>query len=126
MLESLKLRAKISQENLNWVLNSSKPTVKVEFAFRPTERKTHGAKALKGDNKLIQAKATLAPPITRNRQLSVEELKSLNLPLIFQGDTVTIERSLNGWKLKNPVTIKLNKILEAQEKGLVDYIIASA
>ena len=36
---------------------------------------------------MIQRTAPLASAITRNRNLSVEELKSLNLPLIFQGDT---------------------------------------
>ena len=30
------------QNNLKWVLNSAKPTVKDEYAFRPSERKTHG------------------------------------------------------------------------------------
>jgi site-specific recombinase XerD len=70
-------------------------------------------------------RTTLAPAITRTRQLSVEELKSLNLPLIFQGDVAIIERSLNDWKLKTPITISLRKILETKEKGLVDYIIRS-
>ena len=71
------------------------------------------------------AKATVASPITRTHKLSVEELKSLNLPLIIQGDTVAIEKSLNGYHLRKPVTIKLDKILAAQEKGLIDYIIRS-
>ncbi len=74
---------------------------------------------------MIQRTAPLASAITRNRNLSVEELKSLNLPLIFQGDTVTIERSIDGWKLRQPITIELSKILAAKEKGLVDYIIRS-
>jgi hypothetical protein len=74
---------------------------------------------------LIQRTTTLAPSISRNRQLSLEELKSLNLPLTFQDDQVTIYTSLTGWKLKSPVTIGLQKILETKEKGLVDYIIRS-
>jgi site-specific recombinase XerD len=74
---------------------------------------------------LLQRTAPLASAITRNRNLTVEELKSLNLPLIIQGDTVTIERSIDGWKLRQPITIQLSKILAAQEKGLVDYIIRS-
>ncbi len=32
------------QNNLKWVLNPAKPTVNDELAFRPSERKTHGAK----------------------------------------------------------------------------------
>ncbi len=74
---------------------------------------------------MLQHTAPLASAITRNRNLSVEELKSLNLPLIIQGDTVTIERSIDGFKLRKPITIQLSKILAAQEKGLVDYIIRS-
>jgi site-specific recombinase XerD len=82
-------------------------------------------KTPKEKTRLIQRTATLASAITRNLNLSVEELKSLNLPLIFQGDIVTIERSIDNWKLRQPVTIELNKILATKEKGLVDYIIRS-
>jgi site-specific recombinase XerD len=74
---------------------------------------------------LIQRTAPLASAITRNRNLSAEELKSLNLPLIFQGNLVIIEKSIDGWKLRQPITIELIKILAAQEKGLIDYIIRS-
>ncbi len=74
---------------------------------------------------MIRQKTTLAPAITRNRKLSIEELKSLNLPLKFEGNLVIIERSLIGWKLRKPIAIELAKILEAREKGLVDYIIRS-
>jgi site-specific recombinase XerD len=71
------------------------------------------------------AKATLASPIIRNRQLSIEDLQSLQLPLIIQGNTVTIEKSLFGYKLKQPITIELNKILAVKEKGLANYIITA-
>jgi site-specific recombinase XerD len=74
---------------------------------------------------LIQRTAPLASAITRNHNLSVEELKSLNLPLIIQGNLVIIEQSIDGWKLRQPITIELSKILAAQEKGLIDYIIRS-
>lgn len=70
-------------------------------------------------------KTTIAPAITRNRQLSLEELKSLNLPMTFQGEQVIISTSLTGWKLKTPVIIELENLLDAKEKGLVDYIIRS-
>ena len=68
---------------------------------------------------------TLAPAITRNNRLSIEELKSLNLPLIIQDKQVRIEKTLKFNKLRKPITIQLDKILEAKEKGLVDYIIRS-
>jgi len=74
---------------------------------------------------MMEKATTVAPAITRNRQLSIEELKSLNLPLKLQGNLVVFERSLNDWKLRQPIAIELKKILEAKEKGLVDYIIRS-
>ena len=64
-------------------------------------------------------------PITRTPQLTVEELKTLNLPINIQGDTVTIDHSLRGWPLKQPVTLSLNKVLAAKEKGLIAYILSS-
>jgi len=74
---------------------------------------------------MIERTTTIAPAITRTRKLSVEQLKNLKLPLIFQEDTIIIERSLGDWKLRKPITINLNKVLEAQEIGLVEYIIKS-
>jgi site-specific recombinase XerD len=68
---------------------------------------------------------TTTPAIIRTRKLTLEELKSLNLPLIFQGDLVKVERSLGDWKLKTPISIELDKILAAREKGLIDYIFRS-
>jgi site-specific recombinase XerD len=70
-------------------------------------------------------KTTIAPAITRNQKLSIEELKSLNLPITIQGEQVVICTSLTGWKLKKPVNIELKNLLDAKEKGLVDYIIRS-
>ncbi len=74
---------------------------------------------------MIQRAKTIAPAITRTRKLSVEQLKNLKLPLIFQQDTIIIERSLNDFKLRTPISIDQNKILETQEIGLVEYIIKS-
>lgn len=74
---------------------------------------------------MIQRTTILAPAIARNRQLTLEELESLKLPLIFQGDTVAFNKSLNGYRLRKPLTIELRKILAAREKGLVDYVIRS-
>jgi hypothetical protein len=74
---------------------------------------------------ITRATQTLAQPIIRNRQLTVEELKTLNLPLNIQGDTVTIDHSLRGWPLQQPVTLSLNKVLAAKEKGLINYIISA-
>jgi site-specific recombinase XerD len=74
---------------------------------------------------MIERTATLAPAITRTHKLTAEQLRSLQLPLIIQEDTIIIERSIGGWKLRTPISINLNKVLEAQEIGLVEYIIKS-
>ncbi len=74
---------------------------------------------------MIERTKTLAPAITHARQLSIEDLKNLKLPLMIQGDLVIIEKSLTGWKLREPIAIELKKILDAKEKGLIDYIIRS-
>ena len=74
---------------------------------------------------MIERTTTIAPAITRTRKLSIEQLQNLKLPLIFQEDTIIIERSLSDFKLRKPISINLNKVLEAQEIGLVEYIIKS-
>ena len=61
---------------------------------------------------MIQRTATIAPAITRTRKLSVEQLKNLKLPLIFQESSIVIERSLNNFKLRKPISIDLEKVLE--------------
>ena len=45
-----------------------------------------------------RATTTIAPAITRTRKLSVEQLRNLELPLIFQEDTIIIEKSLGDKK----------------------------
>jgi hypothetical protein len=50
ILKSCILEARPLQKNLNWHLNSPEPTSKGEYAFRPTERKTHSPKS-KGEKK---------------------------------------------------------------------------
>ncbi|MCW4003632.1 MAG: site-specific integrase, partial [Candidatus Bathyarchaeota archaeon] len=67
----------------------------------------------------------LQQPIIRTRQLTVEELKTLNIPMIIQGDTITISHSLRGWPLQQPVTLSLTKVLAVKEKGLINYIISA-
>jgi hypothetical protein len=41
----------------------------------------------------------------------------------IQADKVIFEESLRGYKLRQPVTVDLDKMLSAREKGLVTYII---
>jgi site-specific recombinase XerD len=61
-------------------------------------------------------------PIVRKSQLTLEELKALQIPMEIQGDTIIIKKSLHGFKLKKPVTLSLSKVLNAKEKGLVAYV----
>jgi site-specific recombinase XerD len=68
---------------------------------------------------------TTTQPIIRTRQLSIDELKSLAFPLRVEGDAVIIESSLKGWKLRHPVVLSLEKVLNAKEKGLVTYILTA-
>ena len=67
----------------------------------------------------------ITPPIVRTRQLTVEELQSLQFPMKIQDDTLIIEQSPRGWKLKQPATLSLQKVLAAKEKGLVSYILSA-
>jgi hypothetical protein len=64
-----------------------------------------------------------APPIFRTRQLTVEDLKTLQVPMMIQGELIIIEQSLKGYKLRHPITLNLQKVLAAKEKGLIAYIL---
>jgi hypothetical protein len=66
---------------------------------------------------------TISPPITRNRQLSLDELKTIPIPMQIQSDKIIFETGLKGWKLKQPITVSLDKVLAAKEKGLITYIL---
>ena len=48
VLERLNVKAQVSHGTVERVLNSPQPNVKDEYAFRPSERKTHSQKS-KGD-----------------------------------------------------------------------------
>lgn len=62
-------------------------------------------------------------PIIRTSQLTLDELKSLQLPMKIQDDFVIFEESLRGYKLHQPIAVKIEKMLAAKEKGLIAYII---
>jgi hypothetical protein len=73
----------------------------------------------------MAATEMLTPPIIRTKKLTVEELQTLQLPLKIAENIVTIEKGLRDCKLGQPVTIALEKILEAKEKGLVLFIVTA-
>jgi Site-specific recombinase XerD len=68
---------------------------------------------------------TVAQPIIRTRQLSVEELKTIAFPIKIQGNLVIVDEGLAGHKLKTPVALELQKVLAVNEKGLINYILTS-
>ncbi len=43
----------------------------------------------------------------------------------IKADSIIIERSLSGYTLKQPVIIKLERVLAVKEKGLVAFIVTS-
>ena len=49
-LQKLKVCPLLLQKSSNWSLNRKQPIQDSEFAFRPSERKTHRAKSSKGEN----------------------------------------------------------------------------
>ncbi|MCL5876556.1 MAG: hypothetical protein M1540_01935 [Candidatus Bathyarchaeota archaeon] len=61
-------------------------------------------------------------PLIRTHQLSVDELKTLQLPMLIQGNQIIIEKGLKNSKLKHPIALSLDKVLAAKEKGLIIYI----
>lgn len=71
------------------------------------------------------ARQITAKPIIRKRQLTVEELRTIQIPMSVQGDSVVIDYSLRGWPLKKPVILSLEKVLAAKERGLIAYILKS-
>ncbi len=68
---------------------------------------------------------TTTRPIIRTRHLTVDDLKKLPIPIKIQGNSLIIERSSRGWKLRRPITLSIKKVLAAREKGLVAYIVSS-
>ena len=76
---------------------------------------------------MIKTPTTQIQPqsIIRTHQLTIEELKTLQFPMKIQGDTLIIEQSPRGWKLHQPVTLRIDKVLATKEKGLVSYILNS-
>ena len=71
------------------------------------------------------AEVITQPMIIRNQKLSVEELKTLPFPMRIEGNQVIIEKGLRNSKLKHTVVLSLEKILDAREKGLINYVLCS-
>jgi hypothetical protein len=63
--------------------------------------------------------------IISNSTLTKGQLSTLKIPLKFCDSSVIIDTSVRGYKLREPVTINLEKMLQVEQLGLVNYIISS-
>jgi len=63
--------------------------------------------------------------ITRTKQLTVEDLKALAVPTRIQNGYIILERSPRGHVFKKPVKIPIQHVLNAGQRGVIDYIIRS-
>ena len=72
---------------------------------------------------------TLPPPtmelVLPSKPLHLEDLSFLEKLGTTNGDTVTLQRSLRGSKLKTSVKFSVEKLLSLGQKGLAEYIISS-
>jgi site-specific recombinase XerD len=64
-------------------------------------------------------------PITKTRQLAIDDLLSLQIPIKLEGGFLILERSSRGHPLKEAVKVPIENVLNAGQKGLVEYIINS-
>lgn len=72
---------------------------------------------------MLTKEAIPQPIIRKHRQLTIEDLEALHFPMTIQENSILIERSPRGGKLQKPVTVPLEKVLAARERGLVAYIL---
>jgi hypothetical protein len=71
-------------------------------------------------------KTTAKPQlIIKSRQLTAEDLKSLQIPMKIEDGFIVLERSARGHPFKSPVKIAIEQVLNAGQKGLVTYVIQS-
>jgi len=63
--------------------------------------------------------------ILKPKQLTLEDLPFLRELGRIENDTLQLERSPKGYKLKTSVTLPLERILSVGQKGLVEYIVNS-
>lgn len=69
--------------------------------------------------------ASNAQLIIRPKQLRVEDLKTLRVPTQIQNGVLILERSPRGHVFKKPVKIPIEHVLNAGQRGVVDYGIRS-
>ena len=68
---------------------------------------------------------TLTELILKPKILTLEDLPFLTELGRIEGDTLFLERSPKGYKLKTPVQVPLERILSVGQKGVVEYVLTS-
>jgi site-specific recombinase XerD len=63
--------------------------------------------------------------LLKPRKLTLQELPFLQSLGTVEGDTISLERSPKGYKLKTPVTVPVDRLLTVGQRGLAEYIINS-
>src|SRR5713101_643450 len=59
----------------------------------------------------------------RPRTLTLQDLQTISVPFEIKDGFLVLEKSLRGWPLRRPVRVALETVLEAREKGLVEYVL---
>jgi site-specific recombinase XerD len=63
--------------------------------------------------------------LMKPRKLTLQELPSLSCLGTIEGDSLTLERSPKGYKLKTPVTFPIDRLLAVGQRGLAEYVVDS-
>jgi site-specific recombinase XerD len=63
--------------------------------------------------------------ILKPKQLRLEDLPFLQVLGHVDGDNIVLDHSPKGYKLKTPVTVPVEKILQVGQPGLVEYVLRS-
>jgi hypothetical protein len=64
----------------------------------------------------------ISQPLTRSQQLSLKDLETLPFQMKIENNQIHIEKGLHNNKLKQSVTLSLEKVLAAKEIGLIKYV----
>ena len=71
------------------------------------------------DNFMTEA---ISQPLSRNQQLTLKDLETLPFKMHISNNQITLNVGLNDNKLKQPITLSLEKVLAAKEIGLIKYV----
>lgn len=87
------------------------------------EKLGQSGKTTKGEMHMIAKTNTQL--IIKPKQLKLEDLNQLSTLVEVQNGFIILKRSPRGWRFKEAVKIRLEKVLATGERGLVDYIFSA-